>query len=181
MLSKEELDAFKPWLKSVALTGSSTLPWINNPRDLDYKFFVENTHKGTLVAKLLTQKPRDECWFIADLDPPSMRIFEYEYEFFEPIYGSEFPRSRVLEDINTYKALIIKLGKYQYTPEVKIWYHILTGIYLIQNGKYELTEDQIKNVQLCHDKRMTPEIYQFIQDQLSIYENELKELAITQN
>ena len=104
-----------------------------------------------------------------------MRIFEYEYEFFKPIYGSEFPRSTVLENIITYKELLIKLGRYKYTPEVKMWYHILTGIYLIENGEYSLKEDQIKNVQLCHDKKMTPEIYEYIQQQLSIYEKELKE------
>ena len=176
MLTKEELDKFKPWLKSVVLTGSSTLPWINNPKDLDYKFYVQDSRRGTDVARLLKFKPKDECWFISDLNPQIMRVFEYEYEFFKPIYGSEFPRSTVLDNIITYKELLIKLGRYEYTPDVKLWYHILTGIYLIQNGKYELTEEQAKNVQLCHDKQMTFEIYQFIQDQLSIYEEELKEI-----
>ena len=48
--------------------------------------------------------------------------------------------------------------------KAKYWYHILTGIYLIQNGKYELTEEQAQNVNLCHDKKMTLEIYNSIQE-----------------
>ena len=44
---------------------------------------------------------------------------------------------------------------------------------MLENGKYELTEEQIANVRLCHDSKMTEEIYEFIQNKLAEYKEQL--------
>ena len=56
--------------------------------------------------------------------------------------------------------------KHKFSITSKQWYHILTGIYLIQNGSYDLTYEQKHNIQMCHDKRMTSELFEWIQEQL---------------
>ena len=38
------------------------------------------------------------------------------------------------------------------TGRTKRLYHVLCGIYFIENGSYELTEEQKKNVNIAHDK-----------------------------
>ena len=174
MLTKEELDTYKPWLISVALTGSSTLPWITNPHDTDYVCFVTDNHLSGWCYEFLKNKPKEECWFIKELNQPPMLLYAYEYHFLKPVYGEEFLTCDVLEDIPKYKDVLIKCGSCDFDPRSKQWYHILTGIYLIQNGKYELTEEQAQAVQACHDKQMTIEIYNYIQEQLSKYRKELE-------
>lgn len=174
MLSKDVLDTYKPWLISVAKTGSSTLPWIENPRDVDYIFYVTENQNTEKMLKLYSKKPYKECWLIDELGQQDMRIYAYEYHFLEPIYGEDFPTYDVLKHIPEYKEMLINQGlECDFEPLRKAWYHILTGIYLIQNNSYELTEEQIQNVRLCHDKRMTQEIYNFIQEQLLKYREEL--------
>jgi hypothetical protein len=124
-------------------------------------------------VELLDKKPIGECWFVDEFKLQGMRIYSYEYHFLKPIYGEIFPTYDVLEHISEYKKMLVNDGfNKEFNQNIKLWYHILTGIYLIQNGKYELTEEQIKNVRLCHGKKMTPELYNYIQEQLSIYKEE---------
>lgn len=174
MLSKEDLDKYKPWLISLAKTGSSTLPWIENPRDTDYIFYVTDNHVGKRMFELLQNKPYKECWIIDEFGQQAMRIYAYQYRFLKPIYGEDFPTYDVLEHIPEYKEMLIRCGlDCEFNPYRKRWYHILTGIYLIQNGSYELTEEQAANVRLCHDRQMTQEIYNYIQEKLTEYKEEL--------
>lgn len=56
MLTTKQLDEFKPWLISVAKTGSRTLPWIEQPRDTDYMFYVKDLKDGKLMSKLFSNK-----------------------------------------------------------------------------------------------------------------------------
>jgi hypothetical protein len=175
LLSKDILDKYRPWLISVARTGSSTLPWVDEPRDTDFIFYVTDNTIFEKVFEIHRQKPQKECWLIDIFGKQGMRLYAYQYQFLKPVYGEEFPTYSVLEHIPEYKKLLIDLGlHYDFDPQRKHWYHILTGIYFIQNGKYELTEEQAQNVRLCHGRKMTLELYNYIQEQLLKYEKELE-------
>lgn len=174
MLSKEILDQYKPWLISVVKTGSSILPWIDEPRDTDYRFYVTNNTLSKKMAELYKCKPHKECWLIDVIDQPKMRLFSYQNHFLVPVYGEYLPTYDVLEHIPEYKTVLIKHGlDKEFEPFNKYWYHILTGIYIIQNNSYELTEEQAKNVHMCHGRKMTRELYDYMQEQLLSYKKEL--------
>ena len=174
MVSNEILEKFKPWLISVAKVGSSILPWINNPRDDDYLFIVQDNHLIKKNIELRKYQPNNECWLIVNLDRSLAMIGVYQYHWLKPLFGEVFPQYNIFEHLNEYKEALVSRGLDKvFDPSFKHWYHLLTGIYLIENGKYELTEEQATNVRLCHDKQMTQEIYNYIQAQLLKYQEEL--------
>lgn len=170
MVSNEILEKFKPWLISVAKVGSSVLPWIDNPRDTDYLFVVQNNRLTKNNIELRKYQPSNECWLLVPLERSLTMIGVYQYHWLEPIFGETFPQYNIFEHLDEYKQTLVErgLGKI-YDPYFKYWYHLLTGIYLVENGKYELTEEQAANVRLCHDRQMTQEIYDYIQETLKRY------------
>lgn len=170
MVTNEILEQFKPWLISVAKVGSSILPWIDNPRDVDYIFVVENNRLPKKSIELRKHQPSNECWLIVPLERSLTMVGVYQYHWLEPIFGDTFPKYDIFEHLEEYKESLVSraLGSI-YEPKYKHWYHILTGIYLIENGKYELTDEQIANIRLCHDRQMTQEIYEYIQETLKRY------------
>lgn len=179
MITNEILEQFKPWLISVARVGSSVLPWIDNPRDTDYLFIVENHRLPKKSIELRKYQPSNECWLIVPLERTLNTVGIYQYHWLEPIFGDTFPKYDIFEHLEEYKETLVRRGLgYIFDTGFKYWYHILTGIYLIENGKYELTDEQTANVRLCHDRQMTQEIYEYIQETLKRYaeaSNDLKE------
>lgn len=174
MLSTQQLDQYKPWLISVAKTGSSSLPWINRPRDTDYIICVRDRSNPKAIFGLHKLKPENECWLIDSLDNPTIRIYAYQYHFLEPVYGDIFQNFDIFQRSKEYKKRMIDYSLHHENDlKLKQWYHILTGIYMLQNGEYNLTDEQIKNVRLCHSRQMTQEIYDYIQQQLAIFKQEL--------
>ena len=165
MVSNEILEQFKPWLISVAKIGSSVLPWIDNPRDTDYIFVVQDSHLIKKNIELRKYQPSNECWLIVPLKRSLTMIGVYQYHWLEPIFGETFPQYDIFEHLDEYKQNLVMRGLGAiFNPNFKHWYHLLTGIYLVENGKYELTEEQAANVRLCHDRQMTQEIYNYIQE-----------------
>lgn len=166
----------EPWLVSIARTGSTTLPWLDTAHDTDYMIYVSDGTGFQRVRQLSKNKPLDECWIPAILARQELQLYAYQYRFLVPVYGTQFPTYDPLEHVLDYKKLLLEFGITRHlTRDCKRWYHILTGMYLIQNGKYELTEDQIHNVRLCHSRKMTTEIYNWIQSELLSYRKELKQ------
>lgn len=174
MVSNEILEKFKPWLISVAKVGSSVLPWIDNPRDTDYIFVVQDNHLAKKSIELRKYQPSNECWLIVPLERSLAMVGVYQYHWIEPIFGETLPWYDIFEHLDEYKQILVErgLGKI-FDPEFKNWYHFLTAIYLIENGKYELTDEQAANVRLCHNRQMTQEIYNYMQEQLAKYAKEL--------
>ena len=174
MLTNQELEQFQPWLISVVRTGSSTLPWISMPHDTDYICFVQNKRNTKQLVELYKLKPKNECWMVREFELGKVRIYSYEYHYLQPLFGNEFPTYDIFEHINEYKKILVESGLgTTFVPEHKFWYHILTGIYLLDNGKYELTPEQENEIRLCHSRQMTKEIYNFIQQRLQEYKQEL--------
>lgn len=166
-------DKFKPRIIAIVKSGSSVLPWIENPHDSDYIIYVEDKSE-TWISEFYKLKPKHECWFITDISNKKARLFQYLYHYSQLLYGELLePRPSIFECEKEYKLILIEqLGKPLRSQ--KYWYHILTGIYMFENGGYFLTEEQVKNVRLCHDKQITPEIYDYIQGQLLKYKKELE-------
>ena len=178
MITNEILEQFKPWLISVAKVGSSVLPWIDNPRDTDYLFVVEDNRLPKKSIELRKYQPDNECWLIVPLERTLTMAGVYQYHWLEPIFGEAFPQYDIFERLDEYKQNLVMRGLGAVFTTYKHWYHLLTGIYLVENGRYELTEDQAANVRLCHDRQMTQEIYEYIQETLKRYACEGKNTKI---
>lgn len=163
---------FHPPIIAVVKTGSSILPWIENPHDTDFIVYADG-NEGEWLADFYKLRPDGQCWFVDDIKNKNMRLFQYMYHYVQPVFGSlDSPRPDIFEYKEEYKRkLITQLG----SPfsGFKYWYHVLTGIYMLENGEYTLTEEQIQNVRLCHDRKMTLDIYDYIQAQLLKYKQEL--------
>lgn len=175
-MDKELIEKYASLINSVYLTGSFVVPWIENSHDRDYVIFV-NDIRDARIADLYKEKQKDECFLCTTVEKKqNPRIFSYE-RYFEQIQYGDFVESEgyfIFDHKDEYKQCLVDngLGK-PYDTRFKFWYHILTGIYLLDNGEYELTDEQIANVRLCHDKQMTQEIYDYIQKRLLEYKNEL--------
>ena len=175
MLTQTQLDAYKPWLISVVKKGSSVLPWIKNPRDKDYIFYVTDNTCSERLVEVHKLQPKEECWLFDTFDNCHARVYSYQDNFSVPIYGTNFPQFDIFKNKEQYKQRLVSHGLNKtFNSRYKGWYHILTGIYMLNNGSYDLTPEQAENVRLCHDRMMTSEIYNYIQTQLSEYEKELK-------
>ncbi len=175
-MDKELIEKYASLINSVYLTGSFVVPWIENSHDRDYVIFV-NDIRDARIADLYKEKQKDECFLCTTVEKKqNPRIFSYE-RYFEQIQYGDFVESEgyfIFDHKDEYKQCLVDngLGK-PYDTRFKFWYHILTGIYLLDNGEYELTDEQIANVRSCHDKKMTQEIYDYIQKRLLEYKNEL--------
>lgn len=178
MLDQEEFKNFSPWLVSVLQTGSRVLPWIDNPHDHDYEFYVADTNDYKQLSELYKNKPWGECWFTKPIDENlPLRTSSYVQHFSKPIYGDYFFDQDIFNCKDEYKKVLIKTNENVKGGVKSIvwkgWYHILTGIYLLENGEYKLTEEQKANVNLCHDGNMTIELYNYIQEKLKAFKQEL--------
>lgn len=172
MVSNEILASI-PWIKTVAKTGSSTLPWIKHPNDVDYLFICGKVPSGREHNNFFRQKPDTECWLSRMMSSKFDHIWAYELPFMQVCYGTELPKWDIFEQQTEYKKILIDYGLDNPHSNIKMWYHVLTGIYMLDNGDYFLTEEQAENVNLCHDRQMTKEIYDYIQKRLKEYRREL--------
>ena len=170
----EAAEKFKPYIIAIVKSGSSVLPWINNPHDTDYIIYTDDEH-AEWVSKFYKLKPKGDCWFIINVSNKKIRLFQYLYHYSQLIYGAPIePRPDIFEFEKEYKLKLIELFGKAHRKQ-KYWYHVLTGIYLLENKDYYLTEEQKYNVQLCRDRQTTLEIYNYIQEQLLKYKKELEE------
>lgn len=167
MINEETINLFNQYIKGIYKCGSSVLDWIENPHDVDYVFYVENLGQDSRLSALYAHRPDGECWFCREKEGPA--IYAYLFKFATKLYGEDIPMWDIFEHENEYKELLVYHGLGNPIKHRKFWYHILTGIYMLENGDYTLTEEQVANVRLCHSRLMTEEIYQYIQTKLSEY------------
>lgn len=165
------------WVIAIYKVGSSTLPWINSPNDTDYVFLVNENVSKKQLAELYQLQPENETWVCNKRANLFNGIPSYNCTFAELVYGNNnYALYDIFDNVKDYKYRLFSGGynvDFEKYKRFKFWYHILTGIYLLQNGKYELTDEQIANVRLCHDKQMTQEIYDYIQGMLLEYKVQL--------
>lgn len=166
-LSEEQLQSLSPWLLSVAETGSRTIPWIKNAKDRDLVFYVTNPGACPEVKEFRKlrdkYRPAAECWILEEMSD-LIYLFGYQYKYLKPIWGTEFPTWNIFdpEIEQNIKRYLIHWVAINNHLGLKLWYHVLTLIYLFQNREYSLTEEQQIKVQECHDRKMQMETYYFI-------------------
>lgn len=175
---REILDLLSEHFLYVKLGGSYSLSFINNPHDYDI-IVICDTFKDRMYCK----KYLLDNYNVRDLRKDYKLDFhfitkEYEDEFLvTSIYPFYYKQSDIIyqtlkdykiikKDIsaildnanNIYKSLKIKLDnilslsdnvKYQH----KFWYYAYTTLCVLKNNSYELTTEQIENINILHDRK----------------------------
>lgn len=170
------LKKYPQWIKAIYKTGSSILPWVDSPNDTDYVIFVTSV-SDSRVFQLYDERPENECWIIANQDrKQNPHLYSYERSLEQLLYGEEMPNEKydIFENEREYKTYIVgKALGVPYDNRFKCWYHTLTAIYLFENEGYYITEEQKKNIELCRNKKMPNELYNFVQTRLKEWQEEL--------
>lgn len=110
----------------------------------------------------------------------SLKTYAYEFNpyFCVDLYGEMQDCLGGFDILGKDKEDYLTNLKYDITSEIflhqverfgrtKRLYHILCGIYMIENNSYELTEEQIKNVNIAHDKADGwEELYEWAKNEL---------------
>lgn len=175
---REILDFLNEHFLYVKLGGSYSLPFINNPHDYDIIVICD-----TFEDRLYCKKQLLDNYNVRDLRKDYGLDFhfitkEYEDEFLvTSIYPFYYKQSDIIyktlkeyevikKDIsailsnanNIYESLKIKLDnilslsdnvKYQH----KFWYYAYTTLCVLKNNSYELTAEQIENINILHDRK----------------------------
>lgn len=172
----ELIEKYSDYIISIYKTGSDILPWIKNPQDKDYRVYI-NGANNKIRDELQKNPPKNSHYIVRDGNKRQHpRTHSYQKYFEKPLYGEDLDCNKynIFENEKEYKQYLINYCSIRtYTPENKVWYHILTAIYLFDNGDYFITDEQAQNIQLCHDRKMTPEIYNYIKIRLNEWDEKL--------
>ena len=146
-------------IKAIYKTGSSLL--LNNYRDIDYIYYYENDYEK------VSDRHKDIHYVPID---KAKRIFLgcYIYSLMEHVWGIDlgFDTFNLFDHEKEYHALLKKYVGWLKTND-KNWYHVLVGVYMLENRKIELTKEQLANVQKVHDDRCISEkLYTYIIEKL---------------
>lgn len=174
-------DANLPLLRTVVISGSACLPYIDDPHDVDVALYVDadscahpikyvkglkealRERVGSNVSSFTRRIKSDGSWTM-DGDYIRRDAFMNHPMFCASAVGD------ITEIIPPDTVDVLK-NKDRYIESLKHWYlsdafkrarerlgvikHVYQGllvVYFIENGSYELTEEQRKNVNIAHDK-----------------------------
>lgn len=173
------------------LCGSSSLPWIKNKHDYDVAIiFKSKLHRHEIDSdkdvRLQFNNLKKELnvkYSISLLsrfeDSLINRAWNYQNHYFQVLIG-DIPFDYSYDIFNREYVNILKSNfeyvsnEYQDKNQIpKFLYHILTGIYMIQNNSYELTEEQIENINIVHDmedKEKIEELFNYCKEWLNNHE-----------
>jgi hypothetical protein len=180
------------YIRCICLAGSYSLPFIENPHDIDIHCFVKKEWAGKFREPVLPirLKAREEIGDFVSVVPHwedeytgenavrlfsditdfvhqrcSLRTYVYEFipEYCPSIYGDAQEVLGGIDILGKDKEDYLKNLKWELTSQsflkqmektnrTRRLYHVLCGIYFIENNSYELTEEQKKNVNIAHDK-----------------------------
>ena len=167
----------QPYIISVYKGGSRRIPFLTNNHDYDYEIYVRPDMPKNFAPKIFKDRTRGEDIYVRrDGDNVEIGFWSWSLKYGEPIVGENIfenfdffaIKDRWLEVayqiFTKYKFFDDKYG-----GTIKRWYHILSGLYVLENGCYDFTEKQIAKIQLLHDRQGTQEIYEEIQELLKKY------------
>lgn len=147
---------------SIEQSGSSSLPFIEHSNDLDIMFVYdteENANKSKQIFKklydrlTLRKEYNLDIHFISLEKDMLQHSYAYQIHFLKPLLNFKNALNvDILSNkeiyLNTLKRTADILSKVSNKYEIKNWYHIYIGFCFIENNKYELTDEQIINVNL---------------------------------
>lgn len=166
-------------------TGSSSLPWIKNPRDKDIIIFVKNINKELEQHIKEIKKPKRtiilKCYSSFNTIDFVLRMYwiVYMIPYFKNICNNGIEFDDIKNKYDIYKEEIsniikprIKKGMYYINEEdiyenwymKKKFYHIVTYIWFYENyeltgQKDYLTEEQVEIINKIHDRVLSNEEY----------------------
>ena len=162
----------KDYVISVIIGGSHTLDYIDNKDDVDIFYVCENTeNRKTALFKYYewTQLKDNKAFkkehkistlfYTIDMYNQKMldRPWIYLFNFQVVLHGEYKPQYDILSKKDDYIQVLKRALNYvieykeQENKYHKWIYHILSGIYILENNSYTLTDEQIKNVNICHN------------------------------
>ena len=138
----------------ILVSGSSVVPYISEPNDVDiFVVLKENDFKD---YPFITKEDNLSIKFIKNTR--TNPIIDYQ-DRFRYCYPEETVRDviNILDDKNKYLN-IVKADIDSYIKEhnfynLKNWYHVYITKCILENNSYELTEEQINNVDIIRKKR----------------------------
>jgi len=167
----EIYEEVKDGCRAVLLTGSSVLPYIKNPRDEDYVFLYKDAKSARAAEeKILARYSWVEMkqkfhWDIHIRTEVGEDNYGYNNQI-KVIIGDktvldELPK--LLDNIEYWKQRCVEICEHQkhiiekFTTIAyyfkKIWYYVYRMVAIINNNSYELTEKQIEEINILHDKK----------------------------
>lgn len=182
------IQTYKDHIKSVYIVGSKSVKFINNPSDFDVVIITNNDYKE---LKQLMQKDVGD---IRKTDNIDVHVCDEEFfinhahwhhPFCQLYYGSMLNIKDILSnkdftknDITLrYKGLTESkfLKEHNMTRNLKQWYHIYAVLCYLKNNSYELTEEQIKNINILHDRKQEEN-----DERLNLVDEIIKEIELWQ-
>jgi hypothetical protein len=159
--------------------GSRVDPVVDNPHDYDYICFAkrlrsQRLHQKLTKAKLavsgsIPKKEREKQSAIQSHDSPvrdfsQVRVvpytkitwFSYLDSLMIKVVGEDIcPKTDIITE---HRAEFIECLKTKAKELIdgkilnqKRWYHLLRGIYILQNNSYEVTDEQRREINILHD------------------------------
>lgn len=149
-------------IRSIQLSGSATMDFLE-PNDYDVFVIVDpSTSEDELLRLNSDMEELEEegkpiiCHFFTELPiHRHMTFYAYLDRFRKTLYGENLPVvsdifERKDEYLGALKKAVAHLKKF---PKAhKILYHVLIGAFMLKNGSYDLTADQIEIVKEAHSK-----------------------------
>ena len=170
MLAEEKIEEIKEFLKEkvkyIELGGSKALPFIHNPKDYDVIVICED-EKAIEEAKTLFKSQYDSKELAAEY---KIDIHFRTVAQDEDIVGTIYPYilyfrrenyQKELKESELKQAIIARVSKFDKLRSAcskvslynsKLWYYVYITLCILENNSYELTENQIENVNILHDR-----------------------------
>lgn len=189
-------ESIKNYCVCIYLGGSRVVPFISHTQDFDVLFVYNTAQDGRRIREILRREEIKQLR--AELrDNYNVVLFGHTVEYFnelhpwsyqqpELLFGSfeNYQRYKVLDYKSEYLAWVRKgvaLTKRFYEERNQIYkplYHSLIVYYFLLNNSYELTPEQITNINIAHDAAHHPELAEQalrLLDWLDAETNNLKE------
>ena len=160
----------KPTVKYVRLCGSRSFPFIYNPRDIDVVFVCKDKKEAErvyreryLVAQSYFKRELHLDIHFYALEEEGERFplcinIPYLITFNNNSKLGKRPKEkRSLEELiakekgNLVSYIWEIKQKYEDIYSAKLWYNIYLSLCIIKNKSYDLSDEQIKNINILHD------------------------------
>ena len=156
-------------------TGSGVNPYINNPHDTDYIVFLSDTEFDSFNQR----KYNDGHLMKRQLSTYGdvVKVWSYLWGYMQLVEGKAVQLPNFFDKKDKWlavaKSYLYCNGKRkspldQNGKQRKSFYHLLMGLYILDNNSFELTTEQANNVQLAHDGNLPQEIIEWLYSKITL-------------
>lgn len=172
---KDIYEKLKDKILYVTFSGSKSYPFIKNAHDLDIIFVVANQEDKKIcldryirnfnIREITKTYGVDIHFALESYDKAYYLIQNYYAKNFWPYKELDFPRYNYEFNLETDKEKLKKMiiSVYNHIKKLhegrtdiqlfnsKKWYHIYLCLCILKNNSFDLTEEQINNINMLHD------------------------------